>query len=976
MDIEIESDIDTKKMQLKLLRIKKNRKKKDNNYYNYTNIAVLPTIYDDIPTENADISFVSLQSSSIHPPPALTYLSNPPAYNNGLFHNNIFVGDNTSSEKTQTQTQMQTKDITKDKKNTFIYYLSSTYNYFFPLKEGATSSGGNPLKLQFWSLPCDFLNMSFYTNLITTIVVFQDTYIQGNKKDMKNLKSDSAIIKSLIDHSIMILIAFIMTYNVYYFIFMYRWDCRHSFYVPGHGMYFGKSANDIIDFILRDVRIPVYYCQYIYTEFFPAIFGMFEMRRYKRVCFVFLFLFMLCFVFITGKKIGLSSHSFITSGKINPLVAITVLFSVFIGLFFTKEADLITTLQNGLNANETCTGDTVSNEVFDFSEKENIEKINGRPYYYSIVEKYKDFQEELKTLKTKKDDKLIDKINSFLTTYQGVYDTYQKKGGYEVSGGGGKGPEPAVPEVSAVPGGLPAVPDLSKFIDPAMATKLQKIQEKAEFFSTLAFGKFYTVIMAIIRIVIAIALLPVAQIFVSWFFFYTTSGIGLLIEEGFKLFIALRKIKCHMNDNNGIEIDKGKGGGDTKQSFYESVNNTQFFKFWVNELFLTSIYTIFCIVKFITVPIKLSRNSKHGKIIAAIIIGTISVWLILRSYLLHNRHCNLDVKNCYFKQLKQTEIQNTSININQNDGKLHQLDEQRKERFTKMTDGFDNYAKTKLDIGQPNFDDIKTKFDKLFNTFNEFIVNPDNYRRTQQLLYNNIIKNEKGLLNKNKKIIKITNEINEYHKYFVNNQVIESEKIKSFQDIQQYLDGLNTHLQNELNNNSVPVPVPKGFIDKIANSKIIIKDKNKLIIKLVIDKDDNLNTINNKILKFKLEKGDIITIDGIIELGSIDIDNTKPFITISNSTKEFKFIFKLNSEIFNNNNNDNSFLQEISDSIVEQINNILVFYKDNIKPQVDKYNKLVKEPYSNTISKLIPFQNPKPTIFNKITEATTKTDQK
>jgi len=589
MDIEIESEIDTKKMQLKLLRIKKNRKKKDNNYYNYTNIAVLPTIYDDDVTTNIDISFTSLQLSPPHPP-ELSYLSNPPAYNNDLFHNNIFVGD--KSEKTQTKDIM--KDITNDKKNTFIYYLSSTYNYFFPLKEGATSSSENPLKLQFWSLPCDFLNMDFYTNLITTIVVFQDTYIIGNSSDMKNLKDDSAIIKTLIDHSIMILIAFIMTYNVYYFIFMYRWDCRHSFYVPGHGMYFGKSANDIIDFILRDVRVPVYYCQYIYTELFPTIFGVFEMRRYKRVCFVFLFLFMLCFVFITGKHIGLSSHSFITSGKINPLVAITVLFSVFIGLFFAKEADLITKLQDGLKANETCTGETVSNEVFDFSEKENIEKINGRPYYYSIVEKYKDFQEELKTLDSKSDSKLIYKISSFLKTYKDVYDKYQEEGGYREGQGGGVGGRVGGGPEGGPEGGVPvpAVPDLSQFIDPAMSIKLQKIQEKAEFFSTLAFGKFYTVIMAIIRIVIAIALLPVAQIFVSWFFFYTTSGVGLFIEEGFKLFTAFRKIKCHMNDNNGIEIDKEKGGGDTKQTFYESVNDTQFFKFWVNELFLTSIYAI------------------------------------------------------------------------------------------------------------------------------------------------------------------------------------------------------------------------------------------------------------------------------------------------------------------------------------------------------------------------------------------------
>jgi hypothetical protein len=186
------------------------------------------------------------------------------------------------------------------------------------------------------------------------------------------LISNREIIQNTFNQTLMIVIAFIMTINVYYFVFMYKWNCPHFAYLPGHGMYFGFGKNEVdinmcFDFFLRDVRKPVLYCSYIYTVIYPYIFNFLGVRKYRRLCFVFIFLFMLCFVFITMKQIGLAAFSFVSSGKINPLVMVVVLISVFIGIFFTSQVNEDKALNAAIEARKnSCDTNTVSNEVLLF----------------------------------------------------------------------------------------------------------------------------------------------------------------------------------------------------------------------------------------------------------------------------------------------------------------------------------------------------------------------------------------------------------------------------------------------------------------------------------------------------------------------------------------------------------------------------------------------------------------------------------
>jgi hypothetical protein len=279
------------------------------------------------------------------------------------------------------------------------------------------------------------------------------------------------------------------------------------------------------------------------------------------------------------KDIGLSAFSFVSSGKINPLVMVIVLCSVVTGIFFTSQANEDKVLDDALAVRDAggCDVKTVSDFVFTFANQQRVAKSKGEPYFYSSIEQYNDY------IKDKTEDPLK---TIFIKAYEKYND--EKKSN-------------AAPIITAEP-------------PPSIDPKIYRLGQ-------MGFAKLPTIINAIIRLIISMALLPLAQIFVSFFFLYTTSGFGLVWNEGIS---PLLNVMAHMNDNDG---EDEKGG--EIQPFYKAINETPFFKWWVNELFLSSIYTIFVVVKFITIQI-LSVSKITVKIVAALILGIISVFLIVR----------------------------------------------------------------------------------------------------------------------------------------------------------------------------------------------------------------------------------------------------------------------------------------------------------------------------------------------------------
>ena len=586
---------DIEKVKQKIIKIRNRKRQKQN--YNYKNVPVLPTIYESELDSKLDIP----------PPPELSMLYNP--YNNGIFDNGIFdngllsekkekIGEKAEpGEREKAGEKEKEKPIQNKIQNVFL----SIYRYFIPVKEGATDSSPPPLdltNLSFWQIPCDFLNTKFYDNLIDKILKSCADYSVDS--DESKLKSDREIIQTAFNQMLMIGLAYIMTINVYYFVFMYKWECARPGYLPGHGMYFGigkkeKDMNSMIDFFLRDVRKPVFYCSSIYTFLYPSLFGLLGVSRYRRLSFVFIFVFMLCFVFITMKNIGLSAFSFVSSGKINPLVVLVVLCSVFTGIFFTSQANEDAILEEALKKRDDkenpCDLKTVTDDVIIFASEQAGLKVEGKPYYYSILEKYNDL------IKTHSHQNIIDKFK------EDYYLEALKRSSPVVT------PAPA-PSTSLIPE-LP----------------LGNIDPKIFRLGQFGFAKGAVTINAIIRVIISLALLPIAQIFVSFFFLYTTSGLGLILNEGFSPFF---NVMAHMNDNDGEDVKKGDA-----VPFYDSINKTDFFRIWVNELFISSILSIFWIVKTITVPLLVSKL--NVKIFASIILGILSIRSILLCGIVYRR---------------------------------------------------------------------------------------------------------------------------------------------------------------------------------------------------------------------------------------------------------------------------------------------------------------------------------------------------
>ena len=584
--------LDIEKLEKKLKKIKR-RNQKDN-YYNYKNIELLPTIHENdviLPPSQPDISQLSFSISS----PEIDSYNRHSLMNHSIL-NNTKPNVNLDSEKILG-------------KNDIIDKISDYYHYYFPIKEGATSNSEpqqlDPMNIKFWNLPCDFLSIDFYTDLIAKVIRSLDNY--DNDPNDTNFKNDKALIKSFFDQMIMIIVAFIMTFNVYYFVFMYNWDCCHGNYVPGYGIHFKGQFGTIVNFVIRDVRVPVFLCSYIYTYLYPSIFKLLQVSKYKRLSFLFIFLFMLCFVFITGQSISVSMHSFITNGKISPVVLLIVLVSVFIGIFFSKKAEAHTRLYTGLSKECSKEG-TIHENIIAFNIKEGEAWEDNKPFFYSMKEKF-DYYESIP-------DKTADEVN------------IQKLLQTEIEQSKGKEQAQSAPYIPEMDNPLP--------IESSM---------------------IYIIIMAIIRFIIAFACLPLAQICVAWFFFYTTSGIGLLLNEGISGF---RRVYYHMNDNNGE--DKNYSTND----FYESVNNTPFFKFLINEIFLLTIYIIYAIVKICTMPIQASKL--YIKLASVIFPGILLLLLVIALYVIFiTRNIPQPITNAYSQIEPTNDPDNITLYENNSD---------------------------------------------------------------------------------------------------------------------------------------------------------------------------------------------------------------------------------------------------------------------------------------------------------------------
>lgn len=159
-----------------------------------------------------------------------------------------------------------------------------------------------------------------------------------NNDTKDNLKKDGKWVRKFFEHIMMIIVSVVMSYNIYYFVFMYDWNKSSMFYDPKNGgVYMDEDKYGIpakmFNLVYNDAKTPIFYCSYIFTWFFPMFFDFLRITRYRRICYLFILLVSMCIVFV-GSGSFLKYIQGLIMGNIGPFVPIMVLFSAMSRILF------------------------------------------------------------------------------------------------------------------------------------------------------------------------------------------------------------------------------------------------------------------------------------------------------------------------------------------------------------------------------------------------------------------------------------------------------------------------------------------------------------------------------------------------------------------------------------------------------------------------------------------------------------------
>jgi len=152
-----------------------------------------------------------------------------------------------------------------------------------------------------------------------------DTVWQENSKWLQNL----------IFEFFLVFFSYIITYNIYYFVFIYNWEAETSHFDPKQGFIFGgvfKSFMD--DWLMRDIRYPMLFMGYIYSWLIPAFFNFIGVIHYPKLCFLIILLHTMIIAFTQGPNAAMSIDSML-GGSPSVLILILNIVSC-LGAFFNS----------------------------------------------------------------------------------------------------------------------------------------------------------------------------------------------------------------------------------------------------------------------------------------------------------------------------------------------------------------------------------------------------------------------------------------------------------------------------------------------------------------------------------------------------------------------------------------------------------------------------------------------------------------
>lgn len=246
--------------------------------------------------------------------------------NNKMFKGIINIAISTikrkKNELEKENEKLQT-DISK-LQNTYNSYLKEPTLIIEPRLSKLSEVLSNLTKASCPPIPTydNFENPEVISNVLPSSTISVDQAIAENQK----------LISNFFIELFLLILSYLITYNFYYFIFIYEWEESHTFYDPTDGFLIGGRFEDIIDnWLMVDIRYPMHFMSYYFRWLFPKVFKLIRVFPYKRVCFLIILLKVMMMVFTQGTNTLTSIKTFL-GGSPNGIIFALAICSAIAGL--------------------------------------------------------------------------------------------------------------------------------------------------------------------------------------------------------------------------------------------------------------------------------------------------------------------------------------------------------------------------------------------------------------------------------------------------------------------------------------------------------------------------------------------------------------------------------------------------------------------------------------------------------------------
>jgi len=153
-------------------------------------------------------------------------------------------------------------------------------------------------------------------------------------------KHNGEILYGIIYEFFLLCFSFVVTYNIYYFSFIYKWDVKTAHYDPEQGFLFGGVFKTIVDdWLMRDIRYPMLFMGYLYSWLIPNFFRLIGVIKYPKLCFIIILLHTMVIAFTQGTNAAMSVDSLLGGSPMSLVLILNILscISAFFNTSMTVE---------------------------------------------------------------------------------------------------------------------------------------------------------------------------------------------------------------------------------------------------------------------------------------------------------------------------------------------------------------------------------------------------------------------------------------------------------------------------------------------------------------------------------------------------------------------------------------------------------------------------------------------------------------